>query len=82
MERSPHRYTGFAVDRIQAMTPMFDDVNRCRLIIDLVQDPDIARMQPVDACGAPRDRIEVIEGYPAAAAGLVRQVRRQRGAIF
>lgn len=30
--------------------PDVDDVDRCRLIIDFVQDPDVACVQPVDAC--------------------------------
>ncbi len=43
-------------DRIQEDNPDVDDIDRCRFIIDFVQDPDVACVQPVDACGTPRDR--------------------------
>jgi len=36
--------------------PNVDDVHRRCLIVYFVKDPDVARVQPVHACGAPRDR--------------------------
>src|SRR5215471_17213024 len=40
--------------------PNVDDVNRRRLIVYFVEDPDVARGEPVHARGAPRDRIRRI----------------------
>ena len=37
--------------------PNVDDVHRRGLIVYFVEDPDAARVQPVHARGAPRDRI-------------------------
>jgi hypothetical protein len=37
--------------------PDVDDVHRGCLIIDFVEDPDVARVQPVHVCGTLRDRV-------------------------